>query len=174
MMFGSHSMFAIECDITHIVSDRWIYGHFCFWIDDLAIGDWDDEADIYGIYSWMKYFIVQEKNRFEPTLETSSSEELWHILYNSVMIDNEEGEDILPIFENIRGRFHIAHLGMSAFNNIGMILFESPIEQRILWRHIQGPLYERRLPPYELQHIGKIFCEWFESAFPNSILKKDG
>jgi hypothetical protein len=160
MIFGDTHVFAVECTIEAETPDGWRLGRFRFWIAAVAVGDWEDTVDLKGVQNRMCDFARNERNRFEPLLEHSSAEELFRELYKTVMYEPDDVEEIPPLFYDIRRRFHISHLGMSSFDQVSMILFESATRQRVVWRVAGGAIQEQVLPPGEMQRVAQAFCDW--------------
>jgi hypothetical protein len=162
MIIGNSKLFAIECEIKNIDSYEMILGHFRFWIDSLPVGDWEDLAYLTGIVSWICAFALSDTNRYEALLEGKSKELVYQLLYESVMV-RPEIEDTLPqLFDDIYSRFHISYIGMSSFDNLSMLLIESPSYQRVIWRVLEGEVQEMFLPPNEMQRVAKEFCLSFK------------
>lgn len=166
MIIGSLKSFAIECEIVEWVDTTWVFGHLRFWLGGSPIGDWEDWTSLKDCIAWFRDFIDNPENRFEPVLKDKPKEEIFRLLYNSVM---NVQDPILPPFEQVYKRFHISHLGMSAFADyVVLLLLEEPHCQRVIWKKIAEPMiHEVVLPPGELQHVGEEFYQWFQEQETN-------
>ncbi len=164
MIIGDLQSFAIESEITDRAQDGWTLGHFRFWVDGQAVGDWTDSTALNGCASWLDDFASKSELRYEPGLAEMSKEETFRLLFDPVIV--LYGEDIAqkasPQYENIYSRFHIAHLGMSAFDRYDLLLIETEQQQRLLWRSADDlTIHEAWLPVGTMQQVAKEYCQQF-------------
>ena len=169
MIIGDPAQFAIECVIQEWVDDIWVFGHFRFWLGGHTVGDWEDSASLRGCVSWIRDFIDTDVQRFDPMLTGKSREEVFHMLYDSVMDPTLSDQSVsIEDSSDIYRRYHISHLGMSSFNRVGLLLIETPECQRVIWHETGDPtIYEVKLPVGEMQRIGEAFCQWFQKLDNN-------
>lgn len=136
MLIGNKNIFAIEIDLLQSF-DGWVYGRFQFWIDGISIGNIDDDlVDLKGCVNWLRDFIENRRNRYEPDLYEMDKDLAFLQLYHSVFPSELDGHFVKEKYNDTYSRFHIAHLGMSSFDNIGILLIESEAgQQRCIWQH---------------------------------------
>jgi hypothetical protein len=159
MIAGRKDRFAIEAEPEEIV-DGWVLGKFRFWLCGHAVGDWDDTADLKGCVGWLRDFVSKPRDRFEASLERASPEEVFREVYDPVMA----GATRPALIDDAYGRFHIAHLGMSAFENFDILLLkEANGGERCLWRRAgSAVVHECYLWRNEMESVATDFCDLFE------------
>lgn len=162
MLFGNRNLFAIESEIESIV-DSWVFGYFRFWISQKVVGNYSDSTSLNGCFDWLKNFIENPLDRYEPGLINMPAEKVFYLLYDSFM---PEGTQYSPVnkepFEYTFRRFYISHLGMSSFDRFDILLVENDNHQRILWRDAKDfIIYNTILPVGTIQQVAEEFCQWF-------------
>jgi hypothetical protein len=170
VLVGDPQRFAIEAEPGEPV-DGWILGRFRLWLGGVAVGDWDDAADLRGCANWLEDFATRPVNRFEARLEHLSADDLVRILYDDFMTkDVSRGGDSDAIAD-IYSRFHISHLGMSSFNAIDLLLVAiSDGSERCVWRNAcDGAIGEARLAHGEMETVAADFSRQFRAMFPGAI-----
>lgn len=157
---GNPDSFAIECEVINVKDKDWVFGHFRFWLQGIAVGDWDDSVSLAACANWLQEFVDVPMDRYEPGLLSLPKSEVFDLLLDSVTWDGQEYKPYI----NIYGRFHIDHLGMSAFNRYDILLVEDQERQRVLWRQGEDPtIHEAYFPAGEIQKVAKVFVEWFRN-----------
>jgi hypothetical protein len=177
VIFGKQETFAIEAEISNR-SEGWVLGHFRFWVHSKPIGNWDDTADLRGCAGWIRDFLDEKIDRREPSLDKKSAEEIMKELFDDVMParssqpssgDRSRRIDALESAEVLR-RFHISHLGMSAFDHVDLLLMESPEHrQRFVWRDVSDlHVHDAILDPDDIRSAAEAFCAWFQQEGPRT------
>jgi hypothetical protein len=159
MIAGRQERFAIEAEPQEEV-DGWVLGRFRFWLCGQPVGDWDDSADLKGCVRWLRDFASVPRDRYEPALAAAPAEEVFRCLYDPVM---GEGRSSTP-FEDAFARFHVSHLGMSAFEQFDiLLLYDAHGGERCLWRRAgAAKIEECRLWRNEMEAVAEEFCYLFE------------
>lgn len=176
MIFGDKNEFAIECEICEIHSEKWVFANFRLWANNQPIGDYEDSMDLLGGSHWLKTFLNCSDGRFESTLDDKTAEEVFSLLFDSVMLTYPKGgilnEQPFPIisppklYSNIRNRFHLDSIGMSSFmDKWNVILVEtSNKSQRFIWRNLDDlKIFEANFPPGKFEEISNMFLRWVDS-----------
>ena len=87
MLIGNKATFAVEFEILEY-SGEWIFGPFYFWISDRIVGNPNDQSvDLKGCFNWLKGFLENQKNRFEPGLFDCSKEKIHDLLMVPNLVD---------------------------------------------------------------------------------------
>jgi len=177
-IFGDQSIFAIECQVSRLLEKR-VYTHFQVWVGGKPIGDYEDEIMLYSCMSYLSEFLKFTGNRYEPELDEKSKEEVFKMIFDSVVYTlpvektwNEifaiynPSDGIQPPYEDIMRRFHLDSFGMSSFSDkFNLILVETQSgKQRLIWRAISDmELHEQILEPKGFEAIANQFLLWAES-----------
>ena len=166
MIVGDKSRIAIEAEPTSFV-EKWILGHFRFWIDGKEVGDWDDTADLKGCWGWLRDFQNKPVDRFDASLVGLASDGIFRLLYDAVMapggIANPEKQPV----PYAASRFHLGHLGMSSFEQFDLLLVKDEGgRERLLWRKADSSLiHEFTFEPNEMEVVAGQFCDQFEKLY---------
>lgn len=164
---GDRDEAAIEACIESPINYRWVFGRFRLWLRGDSVGDWNDTVTLKGVTAWWRDFVDKPRDRWDPCLRTQDGESLFGLLVSSVFEEPQWAAATPAGIEDAYSRFHISHLGMSAFDNYHVILIEPPSsEQRIVWRHKDGKVLDASLPPNKLQEIGRQFVETMVERVP--------
>jgi len=179
-IFGAKSIFAIECQVSRILDER-VYTHFQVWIGGKPVGDYEDEIVLWSCISYLSDFLKFTGNRYEPDLDKKSKEEVFHLIFDSVVstlpagikiwseivsIYNSSNDNTQPPYEGIERRFHLDSFGMSSFlDKFNLILVETKSgKQRLIWRAISDmKVHEQILEPRSFEAIANQFLLWAES-----------
>jgi hypothetical protein len=162
MISGNPDRFGIEAEVSEIV-DGWTLGRFRFWLCGRPVGNWDDTADLGGCLRWLEDFATVPRDRHEPTLEDASAETVFRYVYDPVMASDIRATDMGV--KDAYSRFHISHLGMSAFETYDVLLiFENDGAERCLWRDARsGAIAECRLSRGEMESVAAEFVRHFKA-----------
>jgi len=160
MIAGRKERFAIEAEAEDRI-DGWVLGRFRFWLCGRPVGDWDDSADLKGCVRWLRDFASIPRNRHEAALAAAPAETVFRCAYDPVMAD---GRSSTSRVEDAFGRFHISHIGMSAFEQFDiLLLYDEHGGERCLWRRAgSAAIEECRLWRNEMETVAKEFCDLFE------------
>ena len=156
MIEGDRQRFAIEGAVEERI-DEWVLGHLRFWICGNAVGNWNDSVDLRGILGWLKDFEVNARSRYEPGLFELPGREVFRRVYDPVMANSKLAQPVIP---DAYSRFHISHLGMSAFDRYDLLLLtDEHGAERCLWRASGSEeIHECFLWRREMERVAGRFC----------------
>lgn len=162
MLIGRKNKFAIQLEVLNIV-DGWIFGSFIFWIDGIIVGNQEDgSVDLNGCINWLKDFVDNKRNRFEPGLYCMSKEQAFLLLCSSVISTDQNASFVEEKYENTFSRFHISHLGMSSFDTLNLLLVEDEEkQQRCIWQQDSQEIKEAFLGVGEIERVASEVIEQF-------------
>ena len=179
-IFGTKSIFAIECQVSRVL-DGQVYAHLRLWVGGKPLGDYEDEIVLYSCISYLSDFLKFTGNRYEPDLDEKSKEEVFNIIFDSVVytvpdgittwseivsIYNPSNDDTQPPYEDIENRFHLDSFGMSSFSDkFNVILVETKSgKQRLIWRAISDmKVHEQILGSRIFESVANQFISWAEA-----------
>ena len=159
---GNKKRFAIEAQVEEIV-DGWVLGYFRFWAEGEEIGDWTDSADLLGCLRWLQDFADRPRDRFDSTLTAQSAEQVFRTAFDvekpSFWAVPRPSTPFGRIPQSV-ARFHISHIGMSSFEDFGLLLLKDHRgHERLIWAYNKSPkIRELFLHPLEMEHIALDFC----------------
>lgn len=162
MIVGDPQRFAIEVQAEDRPTAGWLLGRLRFWLGGAPVGNWDDAVDLRASVRWLCDFAEKARDRFEPAVADLSKAEVVRILFDEYMSSTDvpkRAPDIGDIFE----RFHISHLGMSAFDAVDLLLlFRADGSERCIWRDSRsGVIGEVQLAPREMETVAAELCGRF-------------
>lgn len=176
MIFGDKKTFAIECENVS-PPDMESYIHFRVWARGHFIGDYEETVLLKASLSWLLEFMKYSQSRREPSLDTKSKEEVFQLIFDSVVLTVPQGlilSDVVkdsaicpdptpPSYANVRERFHLDQIGMSSFSDKwNIILIENEDRsQRLMWRNLKDmQVHEALLPPSCFENAVSGFIQW--------------
>jgi Immunity protein 42 len=166
MIVGNRSRFAIEAEPTS-VRDDWISGHFRFWIAGKEVGDWDDSADLWGSWHWLRDFQKNRPDRFDASLVGLAPDDIFRLLYDAAMGSGAIADPAEQVIPYTITRFHLGYLGMSSFEQFDLLLVKDEVErERFLWRRADSAvIHEFTFEPNEMEAVAGQFCDQFEKLY---------
>lgn len=153
MLIGDKNNFAIEFEILDVV-DGWVFGTFMLWALGSAIGNPEDKSvDLKGCINWLKDFVENPKDRFEPGLYELDKKQVFIQLCSSVLAI--EGSSFAEEkYRDTFCRFHISHIGMSSFDDITILMVENKQDRvRCIWRQDDQEIKEAYLSSSEIYKV---------------------
>ena len=174
---GNSAVFAIEWNITRKCSDGKEYANFCFWVNGLQLGDFQDEIIISSTVKYLANFLNHYSVRSIEFLSGRSKETIFSHIYDGVMFTTSQNQrlhealmDAKPektikedwiYHSQLRDIFHLDDVGGAAFlDKYNIILFnENCLKlQRIIWRNLKDmSLHEFTLSEHYFDDVAKIF-----------------
>ena len=154
LTFGDPNVAAIEVEIEEPRDENWVFGHFRLSVHGESIGDWDDVVAIRAVVNWWRSFVSESVHRWDEHFEGLAAVEVFEAVHGAAYGDTAGPETEI---DDAYGRFHINHLGMSAFDPYVVLLVEPPGRgQWLLWRQENGidSVHEAHLPAGTLQALG--------------------
>lgn len=123
--------------------ETWVYGTFQLRLGGSLIGDeHDNGVDLMGCINWLSDFIAKPRDRLVPELMVAPKEVVWQNI-------------VVPVFESVTdvkypdvfSRFHLSHLGMSAFDRVIIVMINDGKEQeRYVWQQGEEPIQDFLAP----------------------------
>ena len=80
MILGEKSRFAIEFELVKEYGGVWIYGKFCYWINNKRIGDYEIGTSLRDIIMQMTSIVKDNGNRSNAALFSVTKEEIYNRL----------------------------------------------------------------------------------------------
>jgi hypothetical protein len=163
MLVGEIGTFAIEA-VGPEKPEDWVLGHFRFWLDGNAVGDWNDTVDLKGCIQWLLDFVANPRNRYEPGLESKSAQEIFELAYDPVIAEGDTVPREDPPIPDAFSRFHISHLGTSSFDAFDILLVKNAFgRERVLWRKAgESKIEECYLEAGAMESVVLSFCSAFQ------------
>src|SRR5690606_19989607 len=118
--------------------------------------------------NWLRDFVEAKQRRYEPGLFELSAREVFRLLTEGVLVFFTPDEGVGEYYPNSLSRFHVSHLGMSAFDRTTIVLIENEIgEQRLVWTSPEETILEAILPPGLMQRVLSEAINCMEEEFSN-------
>lgn len=155
-------MLAVEAEPEQPIDPEWVQGRFCLWASGAPIGDQEDVVTLKAVAAWWREFAADDQPRWDERLAGLEADVAFDVLHGSAFGDSSSD----PVPDAFR--FFVGHLGMSAFDAYDVLLVDDPQgQQRLVWRHRDGPVQEVVLEPYAVQRVGREFLSaWADAGLP--------
>lgn len=169
MIVGERTSFAIESELVERTG-RWLLGHFRIWASGRAIGDFGDLVDLGGCRSWLADLGSVVVNREEPELGVLDAETVFYVVYRQATgdagaLDSVGVGSAFGILSEPFRRFFISHVGMSAFDDVDLLLFHVPGRERLIWRDAKdGQVREAYVPAGMVEGIARLYCDDWDKS----------
>lgn len=162
---GHPHIFSIETKFLYQDGSN-IYGYIRFIIDSHVVGNWQDVVLLNACTGWLQDFAQKDIDRYEPEFASMSKEEIFHDLYDSIMpCGTSYKPDSQERFQNSFNRFYVSHLGGGAFDTYDLLLVETEISQRVLWREAkEGVIREKSFKKHTLEKVAQEYVNWFQKT----------
>jgi hypothetical protein len=163
MYFGDHARFAFQCVIDWDTSkpDSYLFGHSCFWVDGVAVGDFSDSNILGVIITCLENFLDGQGKRSHSMLSGRLALEVLTRVTDDWQSNKNEFAHCL-IFQNWGENFDSAPVG---------VLLEEGDHQRLIWERVQSvqtqsftEAQEIQLPLGEFERVVRMFLEWYKDA----------
>ena len=159
MIFGKRTCVAFEISIERTI-EPWVYGRILLWLGGHSVGNHEDcGADIKGCINWLSDFLVVPRDRCVPDLMLAPKDDVWRKLVDTVFAPVEED----PGYTDPFSRFHLSHLGMSAFDEVILVLInDGKKSERYLWQQNKEAIMDYTAPLGSLEASAKEAILWFQ------------
>lgn len=159
---GTPAVLAVEVEPEQPVDPEWVLGRFCLWVSGARIGDQEDVVTLKAVIAWWRSFVGDGESRWDEQLAGLEADAAFQLLYGSRF------GDFPPSPVPDADRFFVEQLGMSAFDAYDVLLVDDPQgQQRLTWRHRDGPVQTAVLEPLSMQRVGREFvAAWTEAGLP--------
>lgn len=137
MIFGDKQTFAVELELDENPGGAWLFGHFCYWIGGVRVGDYEVSTSLRDVLAGMKWVVHDCGNRDGGALCGSKPQTIFSRLDASLYGSDEcDGDDSFRL-PDTPARFEIT-LAVEVFNEWKAFLVECGDEARLLYRKVDG------------------------------------
>lgn len=151
MRFGERESFAVELELAEEPGGAWLFGHFCYWIEGVRVGDYDLSTSLRDVLSGMKWIARDRGRRDGGRLCEISTDEMFARLDEAIY--GEGGDQ-----PEEPARFEIT-VPVEVFNGWKVFLVECGAEALVLCKWLPaGDLRVSSLRP-------GVFDEAFDAAY---------
>ena len=160
IIIGSPEVAAIEYIVEVPMDEGWVFGQFRLHVRGYAIGNWSDCVTLLAVANWWRTFAGATPDRWDTALDGLDALGAFRVVDDAVY-GNSNPLGLVDAY----GRYHISQLGMSAFDQVRMVLLEPPGKgQWLVWRDSgTDALHDVALPAMTLQSLGARFVDHFDS-----------
>lgn len=155
MIIGERSKFAIEFELENEYRGTWLYGKFCYWIQNKRIGDYELVTSLRDVLFQMIYIVGDCSKRFHDELFELDVFDLYNRL-NDALFGNGESEYEMASKEQSWARFNVA-IPVDVFDQWKVFLVERQDISRFIIKDLNGvEVYEVLLKD---SHFDKVIAE---------------
>lgn len=159
-VIGKKSKFAIQFEVIDVV-DRFVYGHICYWINEIQVGDFESATILNDVLVFLPRIVKDNGNRKSDRFFDMNKEEVCYLLGGQAYLDDEKYEKIA--IEEMWARFSI-ELGLDVFNGIIIKLIDNEKESRIVF-FCNENIYEFYLAKGIIDEVIVRFYDEFELIY---------
>ena len=94
MDFGDRNIFAIQLELNSDPGGAWLFGRFCYWINEKQVGDYELGTSLRDVFLNLKWIVHDCGNRRGDRLCLSQPEELFELLDGSLYGVGELAPDV--------------------------------------------------------------------------------
>ena len=163
MYFGDQARFAFQCVIDWDVSkpNSYLFGHSCFWVDGVAVGDFSDCNILAVTVVCFEKFLEGIGKRSHSGLSGRLALEILARVTEDTRSHKNELANCC-IFQNWGENFDSVPVG---------VLLEESDHQRLIWGEVQEvqtqkwtEVREIQLPLHEFERVIQMFLAWYKDA----------
>lgn len=174
MRFGNISQFAIEFELDEQYGGEWLYGKFCYWINNKRIGNYDLGTSLRDILFSMRTVLISKGNRSHQSLFQLEKVELFRRI-NDVLYGYERTKYDEIANEEGWMRFNIT-LPVDVFDNWKLFIVENSESARIIYRHpdiLNEIVYEAIINKGVFDEIIEDAYKKLNSIYSNEMIGKE-
>lgn len=159
MKIGDCSQFAVEFQLDENYGDIWLYGKFCYWINQKCIGDYEMGTSLRDILLQLKYIVGDNGNRNDEGLFSLGKEEVYDRL-NCALYGYGSSEFEDKARAESWARFNVT-LPVDIFDGWKIFIIENSEKTRVIARDIENDeIFEFALFPKEFDNvINRLYLE---------------
>jgi len=163
MIIGNKHSFAIQFDVNP-EPDRWLFGHICFIVENIEIGNYSEETSlgtiVGGLVDLLWYKGFREDIELFQLEKIKLFEKIDKALYNNPDASLEESQDNWERF----AKFH-ALSESDIFNHWKGYLIEYEDQGRLIIKNPHGKIQEYLLKAGELDRVIEEVVSFFEQNY---------
>jgi len=134
MLIGDKSFFAIEYALDSEFGDEWLYGKFCYWINNIQVGDYGLGTSLRDVLFQMEYIVHDCGKRQGDDICKKTPMKIFYEINNAIYGENEHLEE----FVNMPARFEIT-IPVDVFDYWKVYLVECNDSELILVKNENDP-----------------------------------
>jgi hypothetical protein len=165
MIFGETSGFGIEAEFLE-VSGKWTFGHLRFWLQSVALGDFEDTSDLASSARGGRIFLAASAQRTRPDLDAEPAAAVFEHLYGRFMQSVHD-----PVIKPWPGSWDrdpylLDDVGESALRDDFAVVVTRGADGRdrmIAMCYEEEQLLEALLPAGTCDRVIDEYCSWVES-----------
>jgi hypothetical protein len=146
----------IHWEVLDII-DGWALGSFYLILNGSVVGNSQDRSvDLRGCLAWLRDFVENDRDRFEPGLFEANKQEVYSLLACSVLPNEDVQRKTTEVYADTFSRFHISHIGMSSFNDVVLLLIKDRVgNERCVWKSGDADIGEAYFAADEIESVAK-------------------
>ena len=133
MIFGDKQSFAVELELDEDYGGAWLFGHFCYWIGGVRVGDYGLSTSLRDVLTGMKWVMYDCGKRDGGVLCESCPRAIFSGLDASLYGGDGCDIDDASRIPDTPARFDIT-IHVEVFNEWKAFLVECGDEARILYK----------------------------------------
>lgn len=141
--FGDISQFAVSYELDDKYGGTWMFGKFCYWLQNNQLGDYDLGTSLRDVLTSLSTVVGDNGKRKDATLFALPTEELYNRLDSALYQGDSDYE--LTAQDECWARFQI-HLPVDIFDDWKIYLIDSPSVARVIYKHCDGNPIEVKIP----------------------------
>lgn len=126
---GNIDRFAIQFEVTKEI-DQFVYGHICYWIGGIQIGDFDSVTILSDVLLFLPTLIKFNGQREHKEFFCMEKEDVYYLLGGEAYLDDEKYEILAN--EEMWARFNIK-LSLDVFSGTIIELIDNEPQSRIVF-----------------------------------------
>lgn len=135
MIFGDKEFFAVQLELDEEPCGAWLFGHFCYWISGVRVGDYELSTSLRDVLSGMKWIIHDRGRRLGGVLCELTPPEIYSRLNNALYGGEEVAGANAPQLPEEPARFEIT-VPVEVFNDWKAFLVECGGEAFVLCKNL--------------------------------------
>lgn len=165
-LIGEKNRFAIQFEIVDVIN-RFVYGHICYWINEMKIGDFTSTTILSDVLVFLPQVVKDNGNRKHERFFHMKKEDVCYLLGGQAYLDSEKYEEIA--LKETWARFNIG-LGLDVFNDVIINLIDDEKKSRIVFSYSEG-IFEFYLEKGVVDNVFFYFYKEFDSLYEELIQK---
>lgn len=165
-LIGNKEKFAIQYEITEVVN-QFIYGHICYWIDGIQIGDFDSSTIISDVLIFLPQIIKDKDKREDESFFRMEKERVCYLLGGQAYLDDEKYEE--QALNGMWARFDIS-IDLDVFSDTMVKLIDYLERSRIVFVDNEEFIHECYLKKGIVDDIFYSFYNEFNDLYEKQVV----